>query len=329
MASVNELIWDDTVLPFQLDGADMRGRMARLDASLGEMLAQHDYPKQVRALVAEAVLLAALIGQTMKLRWRFSLQIHGDGPLRMIVADYYAPAAKGEAARMRAYATFDAGRLLPEAAPYSQLGKGTFGVMIDQGEGMAPYQGITPLVGASLADCAETYFAQSEQLPTRFALTINVSDMAGESAARAGGIMLQHLPKAALHAQGDGGSARDGLLTGDDLVTGDDAENWTRATTLLATVNAAELSGPALTPDQVLLRLFHEEMPRIYDAQPVRFGCSCSQDAVRNSLSIYSAKDIATMTTSEGTVTADCHFCGAHYALDPETLGFEARKPAH
>ncbi len=324
MASVNELIWDDTVLPFQLDRADMRGRMARIDAALGEMLAQHDYPKQVREVVAEAVLLAALIGQTMKLRWRFSLQIHGDGPLRMVVADYYAPKAEGESARMRAYATFDRDRLLPEAAPYSQLGKGTFGIMIDQGEGMAPYQGITPLVGSALADCAETYFAQSEQLPTRFALTISAS----ETAVRAGGIMLQHLPKASPHANGDGGSAEGGLLTGDDLVAGDDAENWTRATTLLATVTAPELLGPALTPDQVLLRLFHEETPRIYDAQPVRFGCSCSEAAVRKSLSIYSAKDIATMTTDAGTVTADCHFCGAHYTLDPASLGFEADKQA-
>jgi len=325
MASVNELIWDDTILPFQLDAADVRGRVARIDAALSGILAQHKYPQPVRALVAEAVLLAALIGQTMKLRWRFSLQIHGDGPVRMVIADYYAPAKEGEPARMRAYATFDAHRLDPAATPFAQIGKGTFGVMIDQGAGMAPYQGITPLVGNGLADCAEAYFAQSEQLPTRFALTLNVTD----DAARAAGIMVQHMPKASPFVQGEGGSGEGGLLAADDLVSGDDAENWNRATILLATATAAELSGPAVTPDQLLLRLFHEESLRVYDAQPVQFGCSCSVAAVRNSLSIYSAKDIATMTTEDGKVTADCHFCGAHYALEPASLGFEATKPVN
>lgn len=323
MASVNELIWDDTILPFQLDSADVRGRVARIDAALGNMLAQHNYPQPVRELVAEAVLLAALIGQTMKLRWRFSLQVHGDGPIRMVIADYYAPAKEGDPARMRAYASFDESRLQPGVAPYAQIGKGTFGVLVDQGAGMAPYQGITPLVGKGLGDCAETYFAQSEQLPTRFATTVNVSD----TVARAAGIMLQHMPKASPFANGEGGSGEGGLLAADDLVSGDDSENWNRATILLATATETEMSGPAVTPDQLLLRLFHEEALRVFDAQPVQFGCSCSEAAVRQSLSIYSAKDIATMTTDAGTVTADCHFCGAHYALEPETLGFEASKP--
>mgnify|MGYP000983647870 CR=1 FL=1 len=323
MASVNELIWDDTILPFQLDSADVRGRVTRIDAALGNMLAQHNYPQPVRALVAEAVLLAALIGQTMKLRWRFSLQVHGDGPIRMVIADYYAPAKEGDPARMRAYASFDESRLQPGVAPYAQIGKGTFGVLVDQGAGMAPYQGITPLVGKGLGDCAETYFAQSEQLPTRFATTINVT----ETAARAAGIMLQHMPKASPFANGEGGSGEGGLLAADDLVSGDDSENWNRATILLATATEAEMSGPAVTPDQLLLRLFHEESLRVFDAQPLQFGCSCSEAAVRQSLSIYSAKDIATMTTDVGTVTADCHFCGAHYAFEPETLGFEASKP--
>ncbi len=84
--------------------------------------------------------------------------------------------------------------------------------------------------------------------------------------------------------------------------------------------------GPTVQPTELLVRLFHEEEPRVYDAQPVRFGCTCSEDKVRNSLSIYSAKDIRHMTTDEGIVTADCQFCGAHYELDPLTVGFEAVK---
>jgi len=108
-------------------------------------------------------------------------------------------------------------------------------------------------------------------------------------------------------------------------VHGDDAENWTRANIFLDTVEELELIGPSVHPTDLLVRLFHEEDPRVFDAQPIEFGCTCSVDKVRQSLSIYSAKDIAYMTTPEGTVTADCQFCGAHYVLDPKTVGFEAQ----
>jgi molecular chaperone Hsp33 len=93
---------------------------------------------------------------------------------------------------------------------------------------------------------------------------------------------------------------------------------------LLDTVEPLELVGPGVQPTDLLVRLFHEEGPRVFPPQAVRFGCSCSEQKVRDSLSIYSARDIATMTTEAGTVTADCQFCGAHYALDPATVGFEA-----
>jgi len=106
-------------------------------------------------------------------------------------------------------------------------------------------------------------------------------------------------------------------------VQGDEAENWSRVNILLDTVEEMELVGPSVPPNDLLVRLFHEEQPRVYDAQPVRFGCTCSQDRVRQSLSIYSMKDIETMTTDDGRVTADCQFCGAHYVLDPATLGFD------
>jgi molecular chaperone Hsp33 len=95
---------------------------------------------------------------------------------------------------------------------------------------------------------------------------------------------------------------------------------------LLDTVEDLELIGPSISPTELLVRLFHEEGPRVFDPQSVKFGCSCSDDRVRESLSIYSAKDIAHMTTDQGIVTADCQFCGAHYEFDPETLGFEATK---
>lgn len=323
MTSGKQITWDDTVLPFQLDGADIRGRVARLDGALEGILRQHDYPPVVEALIAEMALLTALIGQTIKLRWKLQLQVQSKGAVRMIATDYYGPEAEGQPARIRAYASFDRDRLTDDA-PFSQLGDGYFAVMIDQGEGMTPYQGITPLEGVSLSSCAEAYFAQSEQLPTRFSLSFGQSTMPEVAEHwRAGGIMLQHMPKASPFAAKGEGTGK--VLKADDILQDEPAENWNRVNILLDTVEEMELIGPSLPPADLLVRLFGQEQPRVFDAQAVRFGCTCSEDRVRQSLSIYSARDIATMTTDDGRVTADCQFCGAHYDLDPATVGFEAK----
>lgn len=325
MTSLSQIAWDDTVLPFQLDRSDIRGRVARLDGVLENVLAQHRYPAPVEALVAELALLTALIGQTIKLRWKLSLQVRGNGPVRIIASDYYGPQADGEAARIRAWASYDAEAIDHQAEPFSQIGAGYFAILIDQGSGTTPYQGITPIHGTSLSSCAETYFAQSEQLPTRFQLSYGRSRLPGEGERwRAGGVMLQHMPKASPLMANEGGSGEGGLLAATDILEGEDGENWVRANMLLDTVEQLELVGPTVQPTDLLVRLFHEEVPRVFDAQSVQFGCTCSADKVRQSLSIYSAKDIGTMTTPEGTVTADCQFCGAHYVFDPATLGFEA-----
>ena len=323
----SKLAWDDTVLPFQLDLSDIRGRVARLDGVLNGILSQHDYPAPVEALVAEMALLTALIGQTVKLRWKLSLQVQTRGALRMIATDYFAPEKEGEPARIRAYASYDPEKV-SDAPAFQQLEDGYFAILIDQGKGTTPYQGITPLAGGSLAACAEAYFAQSEQLPTRFALNYGRALQAdGSGEWRAGGMMIQTMPKASPFAQsGEGGSGENGLLRAEDLVDGDEEENWRRVNFHVDTVDELELIGPDLPPTDLLVRLFHEEQPRVFDAQPVRFGCTCSEDRVRQSLSIYSANDIEKMTTEDGIVTADCQFCGAHYELDPESVGFEAKK---
>ena len=327
MTLTTKIAWDDTVLPFQLDRSDIRGRVARLDQTLDTVLAQHDYPPEVESLVAEAALLTALIGQTIKLRWKLSLQVRGDGPIRLIATDFFAPEAEDAPGRIRAWASYDPDRLDRSGDPFAQVGKGYFAILIDQGQGTAPYQGITPLAGGALASCAEAYFAQSEQLPTRFQLSYGQAREPGrdDMAWRAGGVMLQHMPKAS-PLMGDGASGADGLMAATDLMTDDEGENWSRANILLDTAETLELIGPRVAPTDLLLRLFHEETPRVYDAMPVKFGCTCSADRVRTSLSIYSARDIGWMTRDDGRVTADCQFCGAHYEFDPETLGFEATK---
>ncbi len=320
-----QIAWDDTVLPFQLDRSDIRGRVARLDGVLDEILAQHDYPDSIEQLVAEMALLTAMIGHTMKLRWKLSLQVRGDGPARLIATDYYAPESEGGPARIRAYASYDRERQLT-GQPFDLIGNGYFAILIDQGKGTTPYQGITPIDGGSLSACAETYFAQSEQLPTRFHLRYGRSLDAGGNAGswRAGGMMLQLMPEASpLLKPAEGDTPR--LLQPADMLDDENEEHWNRANILLDTVEELELVGPTVQPTDLLVRLFHEEGPRVFDPQAVKFGCTCSEDRVRESLSIYSAKEIATMTTDDGRVTADCQFCGAHYDLDPATLGFEAK----
>lgn len=316
MTNSSKLAWDDSVLPFQLDASDIRGRVARLDGVLDGILKQHAYPPTVEALVAEMALLTALIGQTVKLRWKLSLQVQTNGPVRMIATDYYAPQSEGEAAQIRAYASFDADRL-NDGAPFDQLGEGYFAILVDQGSDMKPYQGITPLAGGSLSTSAEAYFAQSEQLPTRFSLSFGLSSEPGlPEHWRAGGIMLQHMPKAS-------------PLKTEQKDTSDvaEGENWNRANILLDTVEDLELIGPLVPPTDLLVRLFHDDEPRVFESQMVRFGCTCSKERVRQSLSIYSAKEIGTMITDDGLVTADCQFCGAHYVLDPTSVGFEAGTP--
>ncbi|WP_430449800.1 Hsp33 family molecular chaperone HslO [Rhodophyticola sp.] len=328
MTLTAKIAWDDTVLPFQLDRSDIRGRVARLDGTLDNILSQHSYPAGVEAMVAEMALLTALVGQTIKLRWKLSLQVRGDGPLRLIATDFFAPAEDGAPAQIRAYASYDKDGFDDAADPFAQIGKGYFAILIDQGAGNAPYQGITPIAGGALTACAEAYFAQSEQLPTRFALSYGRSQEPGEGVHwRAGGVMLQHMPKASPHATGEDGSGEEGLLSAEDILDADEGENWNRANTLLDTVEDLELIGPRVAPTDLLVRLFHEESPRVFDAQAVQFGCTCSPAKVRQSLSIYSAKDISHMTTESGIVTADCQFCGAHYEFDPLTLGFEAARP--
>ncbi|MHA1530247.1 MAG: Hsp33 family molecular chaperone HslO [Alphaproteobacteria bacterium] len=324
---------DDTILPFQLDRSNLRGRVARIDRTLERILEQHRYPDPVSALVADAVMLTALIGQAVKLRWKFSLQIRGDGPVRLIATDYFAPEDEGRPARMRAYAAFDADLdeggegASPPAEPFRLLGRGVFGVTIDQGPGMRPYQGVTPLVGATLAACAETYFAQSEQIATRFHALAARSEMPGRAARwRAGGIMLQQMPGAGGHAP-DAPAGQDGLMTADDVAAmGGREADWSRANLLMQTAETHELIGPHLALEGLLVRLFHEEVPRVYRAQAVEFGCTCSAGKVEAALERYSADEIADMTTADGRVTADCQFCSAHYEFAPEALGLEAAR---
>jgi molecular chaperone Hsp33 len=312
------------VLPFQLERPNVRGRFTRLDSVIENILEQHNYPSIVEALITEATVLTVLIGQMIKLNWRLSLQIRGDGPIRLIATDYYGPSEEGLPAQIRAYASYDKEKIDINSDPFTQIGTGYFAVIINQDKNMSPYQGITPLSGGSLSSSAEAYFFQSEQIPTKFCIAYGTTQLPLEKLSlRAGGIMLQHMPNASPLIKQKPSPQSEDLLKEIKPLDEGLKENWARVGILLDTIEDLELIGPSLSFEQVLYRLFHDEIIQTSNSQNVNFGCTCSEDKVRQSMSIYSTKDLKHMTKADGSLTADCQFCGAHYILDPTTLGFE------
>ncbi len=320
LEAITALTGDDSILPFQLDRLNVRGRLARLDVSIDTILSRHDYPASISGLLAEATLLTALIGQTIKLKDRFSIQARGSGPVTMLATDYFAPKADGRPATIRAYAAYDKEAFArSDATGIALLGEGLMGVTIDHGHGQ-PYQGVTPLTGETLADAMEVYFAQSEQIATRFAIASAKASEPGKDAAwRAGGVVIQHLPDASpLMPQvdapgGDDPSGNAGLMTADDIAAiGDKTDDWQTAAMKLATVEAHELLGPHVEPETLLLRLFHEDEPRIYPPTAVKFGCTCDRSQLE---SLFGGYDRAALDelAENGHISADCQFCGAKY----------------
>ena len=320
MEDVSNTNWDEKILPFELRVSDVRGRIVRLDETVNGVLAQHNYPKQVESLISEMVIITALLGSMVESRWKLSLQVQTDGPVRMIATDYFAPTELNAPAKIRAYASFDAARLT-DGKPFDQLGKGYFAVLVDEGKGTKPYQALAPLEGSSIAEAAEGYFAASEQIATKLIVEHGETYMKETGTQwRAAGMLLQHLPKS---LKSEGGDPDNEKEQREHAQRKD--EDWNRVNILLKTVESLELLGPYVSPAELVWRLFNEEEPAVYDTREVQFGCTCSEERVRQSLSIYGVKDIEKMTTPEGKVTADCQFCNRHFELDPATVGLAAK----
>src|ERR1700683_3349988 len=185
---------DDAALPFEVAALDLRGRLTRLGPALDDILTKHDYPSPVAKLLGEAIVLTTLLGSSLKFDGRFILQTQTDGPVSFLIVDFQAPD------RLRAYARFDAGRITEGQDSGSLLGKGHLAMTIDQGPEMSRYQGLVALLGGSLEDAAHEYFLRSEQIPTRVRLAVGEEWRGGGEGPkhrwRAGGLLLQFLPKA-------------------------------------------------------------------------------------------------------------------------------------
>jgi molecular chaperone Hsp33 len=327
---------DDAVRPFAVEALDVRGRVIQMGPALDTILARHDYPLPVSRLLAEAVVLAVLLGSSLKFDGRFTLQTETDGPVDMLVVDYRT---NGD---IRAYARFDGGKIAaaeaaPQAAnalqPGALLGKGTLAMTIDQGPSTSRYQGIVALEGGSLEDVAHTYFRQSEQIPTRVRLAVAEMQTRENGAVRhnwrAGGLLVQFLPAAAERMrQPDlpgGDTPPDADIDADaDDVGEDDA--WLEAQSLAGTIEDDELTDPALSVETLLFRLFHERGVRVFSAAPVRDQCSCSRAKVTGVLRNFTAEEIAE-STENGRISVTCEFCGKKYGFDPAEFARPAGDP--
>lgn len=314
---------DDHVLPFEVDSLDVRGRTVQLGPMLDAILARHAYPDPVARLLAEAIALTVLLGTSLKFEGKLIIQTKGDGPVDLLVADFTTP---GD---LRAYARFDAERLEAAQAagatgPAQLLGNGVLAFTIDQGEYMRRYQGIVEMKGETLEAMAETYFRQSEQIPTLVRLAVaelfdRDEDGKPRHGWRAGGIIVQFLPQSPERMRRPdlpGGDAPQGI---EHLVHGDD-DSWAEARALVGTVEPGELTDPDVGAERLLYRLFHERGARVYPPVPVADRCSCSKERLGEVLNGFSAEEIAE-SIEDGGITVQCEFCSTSYHFDPSEFG--------
>ncbi len=302
-------------MPFEVAALDLRGRVVRLGPVVDQILARHAYPAPVAKLLGEAVVLTVMLGSALKIEGRFILQTQTDGPVRMLVVDFTAPG------KVRACARFDKDRVAAaiEAGGGALLGKGHLAMTIDQGADMNRYQGLVALEGGSLEDAAHEYFHRSEQIPTRVRLAVAEELRAAKGGAdhrwRAGGILLQFLPKAperARVADLDPGDAPEGTVP--HTLPEDDA--WVEGRALVATVEDVELIDPALSSERLVYRLFHEPGVRVFRGSAVHAECSCSRGNVETMLKSFSQDDRDHMVEN-GKISVTCEFCSANYVFAP------------
>ena len=293
----------DTVLPFQIDSLDVRGRLLRLGPVLDTVLGKHDYPDAVSAQLAQMILIVTLLGNSVKFDGTFTAQTKSDGPLSMMVADFVTPGT------VRGFAQFDraAVEALGPAPGFADLvGKGYLAMTLDQGPETDRYQGIVALDGPDLAGCAESYFRDSEQIPT----TVRLAARRAPEGWLAGGLMIQHLP------QGSAGPRSDG--TG-HLPDQADEDHWSNARAKALTATAAELTEPGLRLEELAWRLYHEDEVRVYPTLHIGFGCRCSRQRISTMLARFSPEDRAHMAV-DGRIGVTCEFCNTTYEFDPEAI---------
>ena len=285
----------DTLQKFIFDNAAVRGEFVDISATWREVQQRHNYPTAVKRVLGEMVAAAALLTANLKFNGSIIMQIHGDGPVRLLVVECDSDL------RLRATAKLNPDLDVADDASLTTLlnahGKGRFIITLDPADkvpGQQPYQGIVPLDGDDVATVIENYMLRSEQLDTRLWLAAN------DGVAR--GLLLQKLPY-------HGGKAEATPLSEDDAL-----ETWNRAVMLGSTLRTAELLDTTI--DVLMQRLFWEETIRVFDPLHPQFHCSCTREKVGNMLKMLGREEVESVIDEQGHVGVNCDFCGQHYEYD-------------
>ena len=286
----------DTLLGFTVTQRNARGRMVRLGPVLDTILSSHAYPSAIRHVLAEALVLTALMGSLFKEPdSQLTIQAQATGGIvDLLVCDFRA----GE---LRGYVRHDAEKLAALGANpslFALFGKGYLGVTFDLAATGQRYQGIVPLEGASLAAACEQYFAQSEQVPT----FIKVAVRSGSRGSVACGMLVQHLP------EGEEGRER--------LHSQMDHPDWEHVAALAGSVRQAELFDPTLSLEDVVWRLFHDEGEvRVLQGAQITRGCRCTAEYYASVLKQFPEADRAEMREADGNIAVDCAFCSRIFRI--------------
>lgn len=287
----------DRAIGFALPDRHARGRIVRLGPVLDEILSAHAYPPAIERLLAEALTLTALLGSTLKdAGGQLTLQAQTQGGVvSLMVCDY-----KG--GELRGYVQFDADALTAlgdDPSLVALFAGGHLAVTFDQAATGERYQGIVPLDGETLGQAAQSYFMQSEQIPSLVTLASRRDD---EGRTIAGGLFLQHLP------EGEEGRER--------LHARDDRPEWQHVETLAATLGDDELADPAISLETLVWRLFNEEREvRTLVGVDLRRGCRCDPDYIASVIAKFAPEDRAEMANEDGVIEVDCAFCATKFPV--------------
>jgi molecular chaperone Hsp33 len=285
---------DDLVAAFQVDGHAARGRIVRMGAALDDIVSSHDHPPAVKRLVGEAVLLAALVGDSLKFDGRLIVQANGNGPVNFVVAEWNSGGA------VRGFAQYSGEPVSDDAGVAQLLGTGSFAMTIDPGGEMERYQGVVALEGDRLSHCAERYFEQSEQTPTRIRLAVGENvQTGGKSNWRGGGAILQQ-------------------IAGDEA-RGDASADWDHCRALFETIADDELIDPDISAATLIYRLFHEDGARLFEPRTLTKHCPCNRERLVEILARFSEDEQAEME-KDGKIGMTCEYCNRLFEFTPEDV---------
>lgn len=296
---------DDFVASFQIEDTSVRGRIARLgDGALDPILKRHDYPRWAAHMLSEAITFAVLISASLKFDGKVLVQAQGEGPVPLMVAE-----ARSDGG-VRGYLRLDKDKwdkldkINRGQRPHipQVIGKGVLALLLQPNDpDQSPWQSLVPVEGATLADCAQTWFTQSEQIPTRVRLAVGeISEPGGAKRWRAGGALIQQVAG--------------------DAARGATDEPWENARALFDTITDLELVDPDLASGTLLLRLFHESGVRLEPPRGLADKCTCSEDRLLVTLRSMPRDEILSLAEEDGAIAADCQFCGRLYRFPAKDI---------